>query len=345
VFALQVHVAGKLLESKKLSIKFTHGPSSATNSKVSGAGLTSGVVNEDVSISLDAYDNCGNRQKRGGDSVQAFLRGPETVDASVTDKGDGLYTIVARVALSGTYGWSLSLNGKPVSIPARDSVRLLAGPVEPLTTLIFGSALTTPMTAGKPASVFVQLRDVSENNRTIGGDAISAELVSTQGKIEVPSVLDNADGTYKLTYKTLKSGEYSLRVFLGLRQLGGLTHTISILPAAPSPKDCIASGSGLASGIVGAAAQFTVEVRDKFGNTVAQIGSAKLQVDLSGAAAPDAKVDGPKDGVFTVSYTPSQAGKYAIMVRLDKRPIAGCPYTATVSAPASRSLGIEEDDR
>ncbi|HEU4565048.1 MAG TPA: filamin/ABP280 repeat domain-containing protein, partial [Gemmatimonadaceae bacterium] len=99
----------------------------------------------------------------------------------------------------------------------------------------------------------------------------------------------------------------------------------------PGPPSAAASTATVPNGIVGKATPITVQAKDAYGNRETT-GGATVAVSVSGAntAAPPVTDNG--NGTYGASYTPAAAGTDQVAITLDGTPIAGSPYTSTVTS-------------
>ncbi|EDO47642.1 predicted protein [Nematostella vectensis] len=96
---------------------------------------------------------------------------------------------------------------------------------------------------------------------------------------------------------------------------------------------CIAKGLGVMSGKVGVESFFTIETKDRFGNTTFEGDHCTpIQVIIQ---APEGfflgnHVANKRDGTLLVRYTPVTRGKHVIVVSIRGRQIEGSPFTVKV---------------
>lgn len=59
---------------------------------------------------MQARDEAGNRRLSGGDEFQVLLTGPSaSLAATVTDKGDGTYSVAYTASVAGVYQLSITV--------------------------------------------------------------------------------------------------------------------------------------------------------------------------------------------------------------------------------------------
>ena len=96
-----------------------------------------------------------------------------------------------------------------------------------------------------------------------GGDKVR---VSSRGPGPLrPSVSDELDGSYTVSYLATVSGTYSLSVSCNSAPIPGSPFTITVEPSVAHAPSCLADGAGLRVAVAGESASFFVRAHDEFG--------------------------------------------------------------------------------
>eukprot|EP00698_Gefionella_okellyi_P016092 TRINITY_DN457_c0_g1_i1.p1 TRINITY_DN457_c0_g1~~TRINITY_DN457_c0_g1_i1.p1 ORF type:complete len:4209 (-),score=1181.95 TRINITY_DN457_c0_g1_i1:57-12683(-) len=301
---------------------------------LTGTGVRGASVSAEASFVLRAYDRFGNRRESGGDSVEAALSGAADVHANVQDCGDGLYTITYTVTVAGRYLLDVSVNGARI---ASSPFGIEATPAftEGANCQARGDGLSKAI-AGEAAAFTIFARDKHHNARRTGGDPFSFIL---RGPVTTSATAaDQRDGSYTCQYSIQKAGVYSLNVLLDGAVLNALTSEVTVVPARTHAPKCIASGSGVESGVAGQPVSFIVTAFDEFGNERKQGGdlfSANVR-SLQSSLSPAATVSDNGDGTHTVTYMSTSSGEHVVDIALDGTSIEGSPFRTQI-APAATS--------
>lgn len=109
-----------------------------------------------------------------------------------------------------------------------------------------------------------------------------------------------------------------------------------------SASNSVAVGEGMRAAVAGALATFKIQVKNSRGRYV-DAGGAHVSVQIRSGATQRAvnmqvKVSDNGDGTYSVTYTPPAAGVFALEVLLNKRHIAGSPFTLRV-VPSTGVVG------
>jgi hypothetical protein len=167
------------------------------------------------------------------------------------------------------------------------------GAPSPINFLVYGDGLTSGF-QGLPAYFTIQSRDQYGNNITDGGERFNLEMIRVKSNEQVQNIsyTDNLDGTYSVVYVASMPGVHNLTIYATRdgEQLVG-TFSVSILPGTidahtlalrngdatvafivadydlPRTVDAWrAYGNGLYVGVVGEAANFTLQHYNRITN-------------------------------------------------------------------------------
>ena len=103
-------------------------------------------------------------------------------------------------------------------------------------TVITGLGWTSAM-AGNVATFLVTLYDVGNNQKTIGGDSISVAISSASHPvISDIEILDNKDGTYRVSYLVSDASEvYTVKVIVNGDLANSQTSSVAVVANSPDP--------------------------------------------------------------------------------------------------------------
>lgn len=303
------------------------GAASAANSDANVPNGTSGTATT-ITISLrDAY---GNMTPGAAGSLAVSIGGANAgaTPSSITDNGDGTYSLSYTPAVTGTDSISIRLGGVEISGSPYSSV------VGPAALSAANSTAVVPNgTAGSATSLTISVRDTLGN--LVAGRAadLSVAVGGANAGAVVSSITDNGDGTYTLFYTPATAGTDAVVITLGGTAIGGSPYSSAVSPGAA---DAGASFSAVQDGIAGDVTTVTITVRDAYGNPVSGEAS-NLVVTIGGAnalALVSAIVDNG-DGTYSVSYTATVAGTDSVAVTLSGSAVGASPYAREISAAAA----------
>ncbi len=301
------------------------------------------VTSQQVTDALD--------QVPGQDCVLVIPR-LDNSDNSPKTNASHVYSAHFFLTQSGKYNIDVSLISLTSSLSATDVKRkkaerlqgggatqpfqlnILPGVVMPSRTVVTGKGATS-FVAGARASFHIQARDKFSNMLSSGGDDIvcnmtllplgfnaSAELFA---RGSVLPVLDELDGTYKVSYLLTVAGHYSILVAVRGKP-GGVYVSVTGYPADASsptfsgvalsqngiPYDAMAISVGT-TGILGT---FRIYARDQFANA-RTLGGDAFSLEVAGPTLGETTVVDNEDGSYDCSYRVLTKGRYMLSVRLN----------------------------
>ncbi|KAL1507812.1 hypothetical protein AB1Y20_007420 [Prymnesium parvum] len=214
-----------------------------------------------------------------------------------------------------------------------------------------GSASLPASMAGIPSQFDVLARDYFGNSRLCGGDQFVASLSGPE-TLQC-KVTDREDGRYTIRYQPTLAGRYSLSCTLRNEQIKSAPFPLNVLPAAAHAPSCVFYGPGTSSGSVGVSTEFTIEARDKFGNSRGEGGDNFVVVLIGpGASAAEHRAELVDDGYgkYQVHYHIDHVGRYVLRVTLDGENIKGSPTKIVISGARSHPaacgiVGLLPDQR
>ena len=207
---LTMNVEGKPMVGSPF--RMTIFPSSvfASNCTAKGEGLNTCTAGELAMFDVTTFDSFGNRQTHGGSKLIAILKGPGEGNCFIKDKANGIYDVSFKTTVVGSYELHVSIEGDAI---AGSPFFPYCGPNITSTKLSYckGAGLLCSVFA-VPAMFTIQSVDLYGNEKSTGGDVWTVKLTGP-GDVE-PSVQDNEDGTYTISYETSVRAIYKLHVTL-----------------------------------------------------------------------------------------------------------------------------------
>jgi len=151
---------------------------------------------------------------------------------------------------------------------------------------------------------------------------IKAKVKMPSGRSERATIVDNKDGTVKISYEPKEVGahEISLRYNDEIIDEGPIVFYVDAVGSAK--KKITAYGPGLTHGLAGETNKFTINTGG--------LGSAKLSVTVDGPSKTSVELNDNKDGTITVNYLPLIPGEYHIKISFDGKQVVGSPFATTV---------------
>ena len=251
-------------------------------------GLATSVVNETFTFYLQARTAQGINLVRGGDPFEiglatashdnivldatnndqtAIANGTETMQATFTDNGNGVYAVTLWTIAAGRYAVEPRLNDGNAVDMGSYRVDVLPEDTDPAHSVVFGRSVRY---AGQEMYIDIRARDIFSNNQVYsqykGPDPFS---VSAGGPGPVALQLDDYNtGVYRTRWFATLSGLYTLNISLHNLQISESPVRVNLGPAPVSGATSTATGIGLGAGGLDAdtPTAFTVQLRDAFGN-------------------------------------------------------------------------------
>jgi len=191
-----------------------------------GPGFDEASTGNPAVFIVQAKDKNSNNLSKGGDKVDASLRGPSgDAPIDIKDNGNGTYTITATPKVQGLHTLDIKLNGKPISnsstaIPVKQDVSASQSTVS-------GPGLEHAKT-GEPAEFTIQARDSSGAPVVRGGDKFTVKVGNPEGMPVETKVKDNKDGTYTVTYTPYAPGNHKVEVALLSKSVGKSPYSVPV---------------------------------------------------------------------------------------------------------------------
>jgi len=282
----------------------------AGKSFAEGPGLHAGKTDHVNPFKITSVDADGKPVTAGGDPFEVKISGPENVQPTIKDNGDGTYDVEYSVGTPGDYTIDVSLHGTPVKdSPFHPHIKASADPNQ---SYAEGPGLES-LVDNEPGVFTIHALDKNGQPRNDGGDPFDVSITNPDGSEQKPHVVDNNDGTYTVTYDPANPGDYTVHV-----NLEG-----SPIKDTPVKVHC---KSGTDAGLSGFTTfQFTVQTRDKHGNNKT-FGGDDFRVTISGPASVDVSTTDNNDGSYSAAYALTQKGAYSVAVHLNGKELGGSPF-------------------
>jgi len=259
----------------------------AGNSYAEGPGLEGGQAEKPSHFTIHAVDPEGQGRTEGGDPFRVDIQGPTEVQPTVTDNGDGTYSVNYTPEEPGDYVINVTLHDEPI----RDVPRQVYVKPSPdaSRTWAEGPGLES-LVDNEPGLFTIHATDKNGQPRTDGGDKFDVDIDGPQGKVH-PTVTDNGDGTYGVVFDPEHPGDYSINV----------TYEGNPIKDAPFHVHCKEGTDADHSGF--GVFSFTIQSRDKRGESKT-FGGDHFNVTIKGPNDADVEVQTTdnNDGTYTAVY-------------------------------------------
>ncbi|XP_018518812.1 LOW QUALITY PROTEIN: filamin-B [Lates calcarifer] len=275
--------------------------------KVSGPGVGSVVrTNIPQSFTVDC-------RKAGVAPLAVAITAPKGVaePVEVTDNGDGTHTVSYTPSVEGPYSVAVKYAEEDVPrspfkfrvLPTHDASKVRAS----------GPGLTSGVPASFPVEFNIDAKDAGQGQ-------LSVLITDQDGKPKQPSIHDNSDGTYRVSYIPDRTGRYTIVI-----KYGG-----DDIPASPYRVRATATGDASKCTVTGPGVGPTVAIGEELGLVVNAKGAGKGKVSCV-VVQPDgseveAEVLENEDGTFDIFYTAPAPGNYVIYVRFGGENIPRSPF-------------------
>lgn len=193
----------------------------------------------------------------------------------------------------------------------------------PATTERSSSLRTTRRNSGQQFGRH-STRNLSNREPTLDHSVskIRAKVKMPSGKSDRANILDNKDGTVRISYEPKEVGAHEISLRYNDEPIDESPIVFYVDAVGSAKKKITAYGSGLTRGAAGEANKFTINTGG--------LGSAKLNVTVDGPSKTQVSLADNKDGTITVSYTPLVPGEYNIKISFDGKQVVGSPFATTI---------------
>lgn len=197
--------------------------------------------------------------------------------------------------------------------------------------LAYGKGLEPGNEAGQPTEFTIEARNGAGRRVPIGGHQFPVVIKAPNGSTVEAKTVDNGDGTYHVSYTPVMEGQHNVAITFNGTPIGKSPYPVFINRANPDPTQCLVYGDGIESAEAHKSAHFTIEARNKLGQRIEGGGhpfSVRI-VDPYSEELPVELID-ERNGLYQVSYKPTDAGEHVIEVTLQRAPVAKSPYRVHV---------------
>jgi filamin len=292
----------------------------AATSNAFGPGLVEGNVGKPQNFQIQARDSKGNPLKHGGDPFEVLVTvDGNAVHTEIADNGDGLYDVTYHPEYPGEFKVEISLRGEQV---AGTPHKVNVFNATPENSYAVGPGLEKGQ-ADHPATFVIHAVDVDGQPIKTGGDPFAVSVAGPHNTSVEPSITDNGDGTYNVSYTPTVPGDYHVNVFLFDKPIKDTPKAVHFKPSA-SPEKTEVHGPGLKGGQAEKPATFKIIARDPEGNQRTD-GGDDFVVKVDGPSAVQPHIHDNGDGTYDVTYQTAEPGDYKVQVLVDGKPVAHTP--------------------
>eukprot|EP01126_Amoeba_proteus_P001005 TRINITY_DN10288_c0_g2_i11.p1 TRINITY_DN10288_c0_g2~~TRINITY_DN10288_c0_g2_i11.p1 ORF type:complete len:932 (+),score=251.20 TRINITY_DN10288_c0_g2_i11:204-2999(+) len=287
--------------------------------KVTPAGVSDKVV----VIAKDAYKN---KLNVGGLSISGKMSGPESVDVTVSDNGDGTYDLTYIPTKVGQYQLEVKAEGQPIGGKNPFPLMVIPAAASGANSLAVGDGVSRAK-IGDDNSFTVQTRDAFDNDLTMGGSLVGGELGGA-GVDSVPIItVDNADGTYTCTYPNVtRAGFYQLAPTVDGHLVKGAPFNLFVSPGNVKADTTIVT---LAEEHVAGEIGGLVQLCDHLNNPCSS-GGEEVVARLTPMSKILAPVIDNGDGSYDTIYPPGLTGNVQLEIRVNQQAVPGSPWNVNL---------------
>jgi len=330
------------------------GPAKPDPSKcrVWGPGVTDGEAAE-KEFYIEPRNKSGEKINIPNLPLNAIISGPfgdVPVDLTFNDD-EGIYVAKYNPIDPGQYHIEVNLQEIPLDkSPFTVNIDRPSNESDPTKTFAEGPGLEPGNKNTNPCSFTIHSVDKFGQPRKQGGDLFDVFIEDPNFDLIEPSIKDNEDGTYSVTYQPTAPGEYNIDVVQRNKHNPLFYDHISNSPinvkieAGTNADKSIAFGPGLEDNVSDTLpTHFKIQAKDSNGDDVKEGGDdfAVLIDGPNGKIAP--KIHDNGDGTYDVEYKPEDAGGHNISVLLDGMPIKDAPFFVNVKPGADFSRSFVEN--
>jgi filamin len=255
----------------------------------------------------------------------------------------------------GRHKLDIALKGRPIlsnyAIPVDKSS------TDPSKSTASGPGIEPGNVINHPTHFTIQARNKIGDPMKTGGDPFKVQVAGPYNSEVEPTIKDNGNGTYDVTYEPTVAGPHKVEVTLNGTPISGSPWNFDVTRSDtdPDPSQFDVFGPGLEGGNTADPAVFTVVAKNSKGHPLNK-GGDPVEVEVSdkdGNPVHSSVVDN-NDGTYSVSYQPIEPGDHRVDVLLrTKNPlyydhVKDSPYYVPIvpGTDASRSImygpGLEE---
>ncbi|XP_069543919.1 filamin-C-like isoform X5 [Brachyistius frenatus] len=303
---------------------------------IGGHGLGSGIgptiqIGEETVITVDA-------KAAGKGKVTCKVSTPDGVelDVDVVENADGTFDIYYTAPEPGKYVITIRFGGEnipnsPFHVVASDTMPIIEEPCDKLHSQqqFFSPRWATDDPISPIDGMEPVLRPFSlVIPFTVQKGEITGEVRMPSGRTAHPHITDNKDGTVTVKYSPTERGLHEMDIKYDANHIPG--SPLQFYVDAINSGHVTAYGPGLSHGTVNRPATFTIVTKDA--------GEGGLSLAVEGPSKAEISCKDNKDGTCTVSFLPTAAGDYNIIVKFDDKHIAGSPFSAKITGNDSMRM-------
>ena len=354
--------------SSPYQITVSTGPSVASKSTASGAGLTSGIAGKLSQFQIISRDFASAPIDNQNDNYAITL-----VNADGSLNGDlsftavyqgptGIYTASYVPMMASTYTMSITLLGVSIS-GSPFTVIVTTGDISPTAST---TTISTPINIDAGSTYFFSIfaKDLYGSAITTGGQSTDisimayfqnansytspisvADLTNWQqinGVDIAGAVEDLGTGKYIGQVTIFKAGQFTLDVKINsIEMTGSPFSTFTVSPVEVYAPQSVPLGVPTTA-VAGVTSTFQIQGRDFYSNNaqtlISSVSASSVQLTYSSSSLVLAGTitDNPAGaGVYTVSFTPTLAGDSLLFVTIQGLNISQSPFSITVNPAAT----------
>ena len=320
-----------------------------------GPGTTACFVGELCGFKIQLRNSAGINRPHNDVRIDASLHliadgAVLTVPVTIADEGRGVYAGLFSSDISGEYELGVRFQGEHIQ-GSPFTVRLYPSATDKVASLVLGGSFSSVVNQVVTFKIFAKDQFYNDQmyNAYDGADDFAVLLESgTLSYSFSASVVNNADGTYTVSYTTTRSSDYKMYATLRGELMSTWTGVV-VAPEVVNTDACLIDASGLRSHDAGEVGSVLVHARDVYGNSVyggleafnisinrpngeqSHIGVARhcdSACVLSGAC-PCSELT---MGVYGAHVSMTKAGKYQLLVDQNGIFLPGVPIDMSISA-------------
>ncbi|XP_061796901.2 filamin-B isoform X1 [Nerophis lumbriciformis] len=280
--------------------------------KVSGPGVGQGVrAHIPQSFTVDC-------RKAGKAPLAVTVAAPRGAlePVEVVDNRDGTHTVSYTPSVEGMYSVDVLYGEEDVPsspfrfrvLPTHDASKVRAS----------GPGLTGKVLASFPVEFNIDAKQAGQGQ-------LSVLITDQDGKPKLPSIHDNEDDTYQVSYIPDRAGRYTIVIKYGGDDIMTSPYKVQATATGDASK-CIATGPGVGP---------RVAIGEELALLVNAKGAGKGKVNCvvvrPDGSEVDAEVLENEDGTFDIFCTALEPGNYVIFVRFGGENIPGSPFKVTAT--------------
>jgi len=296
----------------------------------------------ETEFTIEARNGADRRVPVGGHNFPVAIKSPDGsfVPSRTVDNSNGTYQVFYTPRIEGVHVVDITFNGTHIK-NSPISVTIKAAKPDPTKCKAYGPGLEGGE-AHEPARFTIEARNCLGDPITSGGHPFLVTVKDPNGQNIPSKLVDNRNGTYSAEYLPQEVGDYIVGITLQGANVAQAPYRVNIAENSKmaSPYKSYMDGPGLKSGNKNTEPQtFTIHSvfpngqpkttgGDLFDSFITDPRGQKLQPNL---------VDN-NNGTYTVTYNPTDPGKYHIEAVL-RNPSIPSKYQQIKNSPQDVHLG------